>query len=242
MWPFKKNKNLPKGSISYSTQTEKSSLSPSAQKGIAVAGILILVVIIVVIYLRSNFSTKMKTGVPSPTKNLTNSTPVYPSSTALDKRAEDISIKSEAGGYTVELLNKKDLISLLSSWNIYNRNYDYPNEGSTKNTPLKLIFLHLVTDSRYISKTYIDDSKEILQTGLTISPGIFDVFLYVNPEILTGDIKRSNKIINMELLSRFYFLAFSNNETLINSKNKVELGSIFKKYDLSPFLTIKSIK
>lgn len=240
MWPFSKKRELPKGSISYSTGTKEASLSASAQKGIVAIVILVLIIFLVVIYLNSSIFPKQQEE--SLNQQGSAGSQKTPPVAQLDKRAEDISVKSEVSGYRVELSNKKELLSLLSAWSIYNRNYDYPNEGSTKKSPLKLIFLHLVTDSRYISKTYIDESKEILQTGLTISPGIFDVFLYVNPEILTGDIKRSNEIINMELLSRFYFLAFSNNETLINSKNKAELGSIFKKYDLSPFLTIKSIK
>lgn len=236
MWPFSKKKELPKGSISYSTGTKEASLSGSAQKGIMAILILVIIIVLVIVYLSSSIFPKQQK------EDSAGSQKTAPATAQLDKKTEDISIKSEVSGYTVELSNKKELLSLLSSWSIYNRNYEYPNEGSTKKKPLKLVFLHLVTDSRYISKTYIDESKEILQTGLTISPGIFDVFLYVNPEIITKDIKRSNQIVNMELLSRFYFLAFSNNETLINSKNKAELGSIFKKYGQSPFLTIKSVR
>lgn len=146
-------------------------------------------------------------------------------------REEDvIEVVSDIPGYSIKLENKKELVELLESWGIYGKEYGvtYGATGNTNGEPLKKIVIHLVDEEQGTNAFGTGQTKESIYSSslTTISPGRFDINIYIEEKTLNREVENFNPEIIMRstLLSSLY--------KIVNPyKNQAESASVSESFN-----------
>ena len=115
----------------------------------------------------------------------------------------EIIAKSEVSGYKLNIQDKKELIDLLKSWNIYDKNHDYPGWGSTGNVPVKIVEVNFVgTDQNENVISGGKDKVLITSAKIFITPEKINVNIYIAPTILSDTkINKDNMLFSQFALA-----------------------------------------
>ena len=144
-----------------------------------------------------------------------------------------IEVVSDIPGYTLKLRNEKELLELLESWGVYGKEYGvtYGATGDTQGKPLEKIVIHLVNEEQGTNAFGTGQTKEsIYSSSLTeISPGRFDINIYISSSIIDG--KDSNIIpsiaIRATFLSSIYKIINSYKDVSESQKVATEFSNEF---------------
>lgn len=210
MWPFSKKKELPKGIFSYSSSGQQDGNQKSllwitfteAGAVIVVIGVILFVLHYLNILSLSKIMPQFFGNVSSRSLPSSNKTP---SSTIVNNGLPEIQVVPDIKGYKLEIVNKNELMDILKNFGIYGKTYEDPAQGYTKGIPLNKIVIHL-TDKFYVSNPSKDlDGKILASSGLRISPGTFDLYIWFSPNILK-DLKslNSQSLADIEILRALY--------------------------------------
>lgn len=107
-----------------------------------------------------------------------------------EQESEQIEVVSDIPGYSLKLENEEELLKILESWGVYGKDYGitYGAMGNTEGKPLETIVIHLVDQPQGTNAFGRDKTKEgIYSSSLTtISPGRFDINIYISKDIIDG--------------------------------------------------------
>ncbi len=140
--------------------------------------------------------------------NLAAQTPVPPKVNYDPKAKPTVEAISDIPDYVLALQNKEKLMELLNSWGTFEKEYTprYGATGATGKYPLKKIVIHLV-DTEQETNAFGRSPQDIYSSSLTkISPGRFDVYVYVEKPMLENQAKnfKPGSVFRATLLSSLY--------------------------------------
>jgi len=103
-----------------------------------------------------------------------------------DPNSFDVKAVSDMPDYKISLINKEGLIQVLKDWNVFGRTYNFAERGSTENSPLTNITVHLIDKPQVLNVVNVDN-KIAFSSDVKVSKGKLDIFVYLAPFVLSGD-------------------------------------------------------
>lgn len=107
------------------------------------------------------------------------------------------------------ILRVDELQKVLKRFSLYGRNYSYEREGNTNGKPLQRIIAHLVTDQSLVLREYDlgEGGGLVYREGMTITPGTFDVWVYIDPTIIQKEQPKAERLFLGGLIISAYVKA-----------------------------------
>lgn len=178
---------------------ERGRTSPNSFiKAIAVEAILVIVVIVIVLGALNYFGVFSISKVIPPLGFL-------PQSSDVLQKIQDVpSLNQIKGGVGIEIEKEDEFKELIESWGVFNKKYnDNPLQGETNETPVRKITVG-VSDVMFNTYRVYENTTLMTTTGLTITPGVFDLHVYVAQDLSSRSKEEIEKYIQESVVTALY--------------------------------------